>query len=177
MGPDYVSRIAEISRPLGIPADYAAKRGLSLQPEADEARLVLIAMNSDGREVRLGPPAARQWQAMHAAAAGENIVLLPLSGFRSVARQTEIIREKLSEGKSLADILRLVAAPGYSEHHTGCALDVGTPDEPPLEEGFAQTQAFAWLMRRASGFGFHLSYPRNNPHGIAYEPWHWCWRG
>jgi D-alanyl-D-alanine carboxypeptidase len=20
-----------------------------------------------------------------------------------------------------------------------------------------------------------MSYPRGNPHGIVYEPWHWCW--
>ncbi len=114
---------------------------------------------------------------MGAAAARDGIALLPLSGFRSMARQEEIIRDKLSAGQSLADILRLVAAPGYSEHHTGCALDIGAPDEPPLEEGFAQTAAFAWLTRRAGEFGFKLSYPRNNPHGIAYEPWHWCWHG
>ena len=34
----------------------------------------------------------------------------------------------------------------------------------------------AWLRTNAPRFGFHLSYPRNNPHGIGYEPWHWCWR-
>jgi len=102
-------------------------------------------------------------------------VLLPLSGFRSVARQEEIIREKLSAGQPLADILRLVAAPGYSEHHTGRALDLGAPDEPPLEEGFAETAAFTWLVAHAGDYGFRLSYPRGNPHGIAYEPWHWCW--
>ena len=28
---------------------------------------------------------------------------------------------------------------------------------------------------RAGDFGFALSYPRGNRHGIAYEPWHWCW--
>ena len=21
-----------------------------------------------------------------------------------------------------------------------------------------------------------MSYPRDNPHGIVYEPWHWCWQ-
>jgi D-alanyl-D-alanine carboxypeptidase len=176
MGQDYASRIAELGRSLGIPPDYAATRKLSRQAEADETKLILITVNPEGREVRLVSPAAGKWHAMSAAAAAEEIVLLPLSGFRSVTRQTEIIREKLADGKSLAEILRLVAAPGYSEHHTGCALDIGAPDEPPLEEGFAQTAAFAWLTRHAGEFGFHLSYPRNNPHGIAYEPWHWCWR-
>ena len=27
----------------------------------------------------------------------------------------------------------------------------------------------------AGAHGFRLSYPRDNPHGIVYEPWHWCW--
>ena len=45
-----------------------------------------------------------------------------------------------------------------------------------LEEDFENTGAFDWLSRRASQFGFHLSYPRDNPHGVIYEPWHWAWR-
>ena len=44
------------------------------------------------------------------------------------------------------------------------------------EERFARTPEFRWLKKQAGRFGFQLSYPRNNPHGIAYEPWHWCWR-
>ncbi|MET0229666.1 MAG: D-alanyl-D-alanine carboxypeptidase family protein, partial [Rhodanobacteraceae bacterium] len=38
-----------------------------------------------------------------------------------------------------------------------------------------KSPAFRWLMRHAKRFGFRLSYPRSNRHGIAYEPWHWCW--
>ena len=113
---------------------------------------------------------------MCAAAARDGLVLLPLSGFRSVARQTVLIRAKLAAGQSLEKILRLVAAPGYSEHHTGRALDVGSPEDIALDEHFAQTAAFRWLRRHAGGFGYHLTFPRHNPHGIAYEPWHWCWR-
>ncbi len=112
---------------------------------------------------------------MNAAAAADGIVLLPLSGFRSIARQAEIIRAKLAARQPLAQILRVNTAPGYSEHHTGRALDLGTPGDPPFEESFAQTPAFAWLMHHAAAFGFTLSYPRGNPHAIAFEPWHWCW--
>jgi len=73
------------------------------------------------------------------------------------------------------EILTVNAAPGYSEHHSGYALDIGTPGEPPAEESFESTAAFAWLGEHAGRFGFQLSYPRDNPHGIVYEPWHWCW--
>ena len=51
-----------------------------------------------------------------------------------------------------------------------------TPGYQPLDEEFEHSAAFAWLRRNAGNYGFHLSYPRDNRHGIAYEPWHWCWR-
>ena len=56
---------------------------------------------------------------------------------------------------------------------SGRALDIGTPDEPPAEESFERTTAFAWLRDNAGAYGFVMSYPRDNPHGIVYEPWHW----
>lgn len=76
----------------------------------------------------------------------------------------------------MQQILEVSAAPGFSEHHTGRALDLTTPGGPVLEEPFEHTDAFAWLSESAGSFGFHLSYPRGNSHGIAYEPWHWAWK-
>ena len=161
---------------LSIPADYAEQRHLPLQREA--TRLVSIGPAADdGKTLRMAPRAASAWKRMRAAAARNGVQLLPLSAFRSVARQTKIIRGKLAAGEMIADILQLVAAPGCSEHHTGRALDIGSPDEFELVEHFAKTAEFRWLRKHAGKFGFHLSYPRRNPHCIAYEPWHWCWRG
>ncbi|RTL24879.1 MAG: hypothetical protein EKK49_20850, partial [Rhodocyclaceae bacterium] len=34
--------------------------------------------------------------------------------------------------------------------------------------------AFVWLNAHAAGHGYTLSFPRNNPEGYLYEPWHWC---
>jgi zinc D-Ala-D-Ala carboxypeptidase len=102
--------------------------------------------------------------------------LLPLSAYRSVARQTLIIRRKLARGDLIGDILRVSAVPGCSEHHTGRAIDFGAPDHLRLEATFARTREYRWLRRQAGRFGFHLSYPRHNRQGITYEPWHWCWR-
>ncbi len=113
---------------------------------------------------------------MQAAAANDGATLLPLSAFRSVARQTLIIRRKLARSEAITDILRVSAVPGCSEHHTGRALDLGSPKEMKLTTAFARTREFRWLKRHAAKFGFHLSYPRHNRQGIAYEPWHWCWR-
>ena len=66
--------------------------------------------------------------------------------------------------------------PGYSEHHTGRALDITTSDCEPLTEAFELTEAFTWLVTHASKYQFSLTYPRDNPYGIIYEPWHWAVR-
>jgi zinc D-Ala-D-Ala carboxypeptidase len=177
MAPDYVSRIDALHRALGIPADYASTRGLRLHPEAAASELIAVATTREGREILLTRETAAAWRRLESAAADDGLGLVAVSGFRSVQRQVEILQRKLAAGTALQEILRVNAAPGYSEHHTGCALDLGGPGEPPLTEAFGDTAAFAWLMRRAGDFGFSLSYPRGHPSGITYEPWHWCWRG
>jgi len=171
-----MTRLLDLHRELGIPLNYEPTCGLPLQTEAEESALETIATTDDGTEIRLVVAAAAAWRALETAARHDGIILAPVSGFRSVDRQGEIIRRKQQAGVSLANILRSVAAPGYSEHHTGRALDFVTPGETSLEESFAHTPAFHWLGQHAHRFGFHLSYPRVNPHGIVFEPWHWCWR-
>ncbi len=46
-----------------------------------------------------------------------------------------------------------------------------------LEEEFETTPAYRWLCDNAGRSGFRQSFPRNNIHGIAYEPWHWYHEG
>lgn len=167
--------LAALHRELGVPPSYADARQLAVQPEACAADLVTIARNQEGRPIRLLPDAAHAWIRMQEAAARDGITLVPVSGFRSVARQVEIIRAKLSGGQPIEAILRYVAAPGCSEHHTGRALDIADRPDSDLDEAFESTSAYAWLARHAGEFQFQLSYPRGNPHGIGYEPWHWCW--
>jgi zinc D-Ala-D-Ala carboxypeptidase len=160
---------------LGIPPRYAAKAARRIQPVA--RRLVSIGRAADdGRLLKLTPPAAKAWRRMQAAAAADGVTLIPLSAYRSVARQTLIIRRKLAAGQTITAILRVSAVPGCSEHHTGRALDLGAPGHLGLEVSFARTREFRWMTRHGAKFGFYLSYPRNNRQGISYEPWHWCWR-
>lgn len=141
----------------------------------DEApRLCGVGVDVFGREVRLSPEAAAAWLAMRGAAETAGVRLLLVSGFRSIERQTEIVRRKLESGMMLEDLLKVSAYPGYSEHHTGRAVDIGSPDCAHLTEAFETTREFAWLATYAATFGFSLSYPRANAHGIAFEPWHWC---
>jgi len=160
---------------LGIPSTVAERAAQRLHPEAP--RLVSIGRAADDRRVlRLAPRAAAAWRRMQAAAAADGLTLVPLSAFRSIARQATIIRRKLAKGHTIESILRVSAVPGCSEHHTGRALDLGGSGHLILETTFARTREFRWLKRHAARFGFVLSYPPRNPQGISYEPWHWCWK-
>lgn len=172
--PEYAERIAQYLIELGIPSDYPQRRQLNLHPEAPE--FASVGLDDAGRDCLLAPRAAEAWRTMRSRARVYGIELIPLSGFRGVERQAEIIRGKLALGERIEDILRSIAAPGYSEHHTGCAIDVGTTGVLPLEEAFSTTSAYSWLARHGGHFGFRLSYPRNNRHGFIYEPWHWFWQ-
>lgn len=159
---------------LGIsPALIAARR---LRPQAEARRLVPVGLGTDGRDKMLAPAAATAWFALRAAAQADGIELLLVSGFRSAAFQAELIRQKLRKGQALEQILQVNAPPGYSEHHSGAAVDIGAAGCPPLEESFESTAAYAWLQQHAAAYGFSLSYPRGNADGYLYEPWHWRYR-
>lgn len=172
--PEYRKGVAALHAEFGIPADYAQQRQLPLCEEAPE--LVSIGADVLGREQRLAPRAAAAWQRMQAAAERDGVQLLVISAFRSVEYQAALIKRKLDRGMAITDVLKINAAPGYSEHHTGRALDLSTTESQPLEVGFETTPAYAWLCQHAGEYGFRLSYPRNNPHGINYEPWHWAYQ-
>lgn len=158
----------------GISKASLAARGLCRYQEAVE--LELVQVDDDGREHYLVSQAAAAWRSMKAAASGDGIDLVVASAFRSIARQALIIERKLDAGLDIASILEVSAPPGYSEHHTGRAVDIVTPGMLVLEPEFESTAAFAWLSENANGFGFYLSYPADNRCGYRYEPWHWCFK-
>ncbi len=160
---------------LGISRVSLTTRGLREHEEA--GTLVLAETGADGREYLLVPAAVAAWRDLKAAAGEDGVTMFLASAFRSVARQTGIIREKLDAGMDIGEILTICAPPGFSEHHTGRAVDIVCPDMPDLEIEFEDTQAFQWLAHNAGRFGFTLSYPRGNVDGYQYEPWHWCFHG
>ena len=163
--------LRDLHKELGIAADYRRGGGPPAYEEALE--LVEVGPNLVGRMQRLTPEAARQWRAMVDAADAVGIQLLIVSGFRGIEYQAALIRKKINAGQKIDDILTVNAAPGHSEHHTGRAVDIATPGSRPLTEEFESTDAFRWLESRAIEFGFSMTYPRENPWGIMYEPWHW----
>lgn len=169
----YGARIHAVLVNLGVPLDYGRRHRLKLQVECRE--LATVGIDIHGREQMLRPEAAMAWYAMRNAAQADGIELQIVSAFRSVDYQASILERKRLAGQSIEDILRVSAAPGYSEHHGGRAIDITTPESPTLEASFELSPAFEWLSGSAQEFNFRLSYPRNNRHNIAFEPWHWAY--
>ena len=73
-----------------------------------------------------------------------------------------------------ADARKTIQAPGYSEHHTGLAIDFNE-----VAYGFAESGAYAWLRAHAAEYGFVERYPEDKAAvtGIDYEPWHYRYVG
>jgi len=139
----------------------------------------LKAITTDGY-LRLRVKAAEQFLAMQRAARAEGVLLAPISAFRTVEQQNQLffaIKQQRNQGaRKRAEVS---APPGYSEHHTGYAIDIGDANNPSthLSTRFEETPAFAWLKANAAKYSFELSFPAGNPQGVSYEPWHWRFIG
>ncbi len=171
--PPTETSIEEIHAILGIDPALLAARGLRACAEA--VSLAEVGPNILGQPQQLAPEAAAAWQSMRDTASTVDVQLLLVSGFRSVAEQLRMIVRRLQHNEALDAVLATLAPPGYSEHHTGCAVDIATPGARPLTSEFAVTPAFDWLNQHAGNFGFRLTYGSGNPYGFDHEPWHWCW--
>jgi D-alanyl-D-alanine carboxypeptidase len=168
---DLTALIDELLTELGSGPELRLACRLPWQTEAID--LVSAGPDVFGREQHMTARTLAGWQAMVSAAQRDGIELQLVSAFRSVDYQCQLIRRKALAGQTLEDIFSVSAIPGFSEHHTGRALDITCPGSKPLEEVFETTAAFAWLQLNATRFEFSMSYPRNNAAGINYEPWHW----
>ena len=165
-------RVVALHHALGIGPDYLETSKLPLCREPSE--LVDTELDFYQRPQKLTPDAFQAWCRMKFAAEDTGVALLLISAFRDIDYQHDLIARKVREGRTIEEVLTVNAAPGFSEHHTGRALDIGTTGCDPLVEEFENTSAFEWLISNAAAFGFTLTYPRGNGYGIDYEPWHWC---
>jgi zinc D-Ala-D-Ala carboxypeptidase len=156
---------------LGIPRNYGRQ---PFRPRFSEAQVLdPVEPNILGRMQRLAPETARAWRVLRDAARADGVELMLVSGFRSITDQAALIRKKLDAGQAIETILTVNAAPGFSQHHTGRAVDIATPGSRPLTQDFEHTPAFSWLRANAAAHGFRLSYDRGNVYEFDYEPWHW----
>lgn len=144
-------------------------------PEAPASALVAIAPG-----LQLRAEAADALREMRNRAAAEGIDLAVLSAFRGMALQRQLFFDVSAERNQSASTRAQVSAPpGYSEHSTGYAVDLGDGREPGanLSPRFETTQAYAWLVANAARFHYQLSFPRANRQGVSFEPWHWRYEG
>jgi D-alanyl-D-alanine carboxypeptidase len=144
-------------------------------PEAPAESLVAV---SPGMELRAD--AARELLAMQRAAAADGVDLRLISAFRGIKLQNNLFFDvKAERNQSPRSRAKVSAPPGFSEHSTGYAVDLGDARQPDtdLSESFEQTAAYRWLAANANRHHFSLSFPRDNPQGVSYEPWHWRYEG
>lgn len=165
--------LIDIHTELGILASHLKNCKLKLQAEPKLSDLKVAAIDFEGKPFLLETKAHKAFQRMRLAALKDKVILMPFSGFRSYLYQRNLIANHLKNGRTIDDILTAIAIPGFSEHHTGRAIDFHELGKNSLEEDFEKTASFEWLSQNAGRFHFTMSYPRDNKQGIIYEPWHW----
>ena len=142
--------------------------------EISRDKLVLIAPN-----IEVHRDMSDSLLKMRADAKNDGIYLVFLSGYRSIDLQESIFYSlKSKRNQSAAERARVSAPPGYSEHSTGFAIDIGDANkrETDFEVEFENTNAFRWLKMNAAKYHFKLSFNKNNIN-VDYEPWHWRFEG
>lgn len=177
-----VANAATAASPAAIPtSDQSAQSNqlLGHRPYevADENRLTTLSTNP---MVRLKPEVAQKVETMMAEARAVGISLDAISGFRSLEDQQYLFFDlKAERGQTTQTRAEVSAPPGYSEHHTGYAVDFIDSSQPATElnAAFEDTPAFRWLEKNAAYYGFEMSFPKDNKQNVTYEPWHWRYVG
>jgi D-alanyl-D-alanine carboxypeptidase len=117
---------------------------------------------------------------MAAAAKLDGFELVAFSTFRSFERQETLYNQYVAkDGKEAAD--QYSARPGYSEHQTGLAFDIGEKnfEQHWATASFGETPAGEWVSQNAHFYGFILRYPlgKEEVTGYMHESWHFRYVG
>jgi zinc D-Ala-D-Ala carboxypeptidase len=150
-------------RPLQ-PADYAPAD--LVQPN--------VPVTASGQARLLNSTTAAAAEVMFAAAARDGVVMVLASGYRSYATQVATYNGYVA-ARGQADADTASARPGYSEHQSGWAFDIGDGGGAcGFEPCFADQPAAVWAKANGHRFGFVVRYPLmfHLITGYYYEPWH-----
>lgn len=136
---------------------------------------VPLRNNITGNEKYLRSDTAKVLEKMASDARKAGVTLNLQSGYRSYDFQVTLYdRYVQSQGRAVAD--RQSARPGYSEHQTGLAADLGGTTRPEcnVEACYADTPEGKWLAANGYKYGFIIRYPADKEPvtGYLYEPWH-----
>jgi D-alanyl-D-alanine carboxypeptidase len=133
-----------------------------------------VRLATSGEAALLNSTTAAAAEKMFAAAAAGGVIITLASGYRSFATQTVTYGSYVnSRGRAEADTAS--ARPGYSEHQTGWAFDIGDGSgADAFTPQFKDRPAAIWAKANAHRFGFVVRYPwmLHPITGYFYEPWH-----
>jgi D-alanyl-D-alanine carboxypeptidase len=120
-------------------------------------------------------------------AAGAEYGIDVQSGYRSYDHQSTLYWRQVNNFKNngyndtaaQTAAGKIVKRPGYSEHNSGLAVDLGGSGNFLLDESFANTAAYKWLIENCADYGFILRFPKDKEEitGVIYEAWHFRYVG
>lgn len=186
--PDIPPPPAPCSKPCFDPPTYSIDKASSLWvvvnknrplsplkyvPKLAQPKFTAKGQNPYG--LYLAPEAAQALEKLFKdALAAKAGTLILQSAYRSYNYQGVIHDRQVKRlGKNAGEAL--AARPGFSEHQTGLAADIGAVGQGCLiQTCFAQTKAGTFLRTQGYKYGFILRYPwkRTPTTGYQYEPWH-----
>lgn len=147
-------------------------------PENWEKEITIVKyVDSQGWDVETEEKAYEAYQKLHDALAEEDIHVDLDSAYRSVAEQERIVQD-FTEKYGEDYVKQYVAVPGYSEHHTGLALDlylnIDGQDVYENEDMVQYPEVWAKIHEKLPEYSFILRYleGKEDVTGYSYEPWH-----
>lgn len=149
--PKYIDGVLIINKSYPVPSDYVPEN--------------LVYLNEKGSVVDYVKDA---YLLLEEAAKDEGLNIYSSTAYRSYSFQSVLYENYVKrDGKEEAD--KFSARPGYSEHHSGLAIDLNT-----VNDEFSDTKEAKWLSDNCYKYGFILRYPKGkeNETGYKYESWH-----
>ena len=151
--PKYVKNILIANKKYPLPKNYA-------EGESKEARAAFEKMAAQAKLSQYN--------------------LTAFSTYRSFEYQTVLYERYVArDGEAAADTYS--ARPGYSEHQTGLAFDIGEVnfEQHFASSSFGETGAGKWMAENAHRFGFIMRYPEGKERitGYMHESWHFRYVG
>ena len=147
-------------------------------PDDWEDKLEIVHMtNSVGDDVEVEKKAYDAYLELKAELEKEGVYVDLDSARRSVAEQQRIM-DDFTEKYGADYAAKTVAKPGYSEHHTGLALDlyliIDGKDVVENEDMIQYPEIWSKIHAKLADYGFILRYLDGSEHitGYGYEPWH-----
>ncbi len=137
------------------------------------------AEDFEGGTIQVEKEALEQFYKLRDALHEEGVDIVLDSAYRSVAKQQKLWDDWSADPEKGPEyVKKYVAVPGYSEHHTGLAIDIAIKKDGVIiydnDEMIAERDIFAKIHAKLADYGFILRYleGREDSTGYTYEPWH-----